>query len=51
TIDDYELNIIKKPEQTTDSRTKVQEWHERNHSQSLSSNSSTEQDQTIPNEE
>jgi hypothetical protein len=52
TIDDYELNTINKSDQTSDSRTKVQEWHERNHSQSLSSNnSSTEQDHSVPNEE
>jgi hypothetical protein len=52
TIDDYELDTNEKPEQTSDSRTKVQEWHQRNHSQSLSSsNSSIEQDQSIPNEE
>jgi hypothetical protein len=52
TIDDYELDTIEKPDQTCDSRTKVQEWHQRNHSQSLSSsNSSLEQNQSIPNEE
>jgi hypothetical protein len=52
TINDYELDTLKKPEETSDSRTKVQEWHERNHSQSLgSSNSSIEQDQSIPIEE
>jgi hypothetical protein len=52
TIEDYELEEPKKPEGTSDSRTKVQEWHQRNHSQSLSSsNSSIEQDQSIPTEE
>jgi len=51
TIEDYELDTIKKPDETSDSRTKVQEWRQRNHSQSLSSNSSIEKDQTIPNEE
>ncbi|CAF3919988.1 unnamed protein product, partial [Rotaria sp. Silwood2] len=52
TIDDYELNTNTRTNQTTDSQTKVHEWHERNHSQSLSSsNSSIEQDQSIPNDE
>jgi len=52
TIDDYELNTINKSDQPSDSRTKVQEWHERNHSQSLSRNNSfTEQDHSVPNEE
>lgn len=52
TIDDYELNSMEKPVETSDSRTKVQEWRQRNHSQSLSSNSSVEeQDQSIPADE
>jgi hypothetical protein len=52
TIEDYELNnTIEKPNEPSDSRTKVQEWRQRNHSQSLSSNSSAEQEQSIPNEE
>jgi len=51
-IDDYELNTIKTPDETSNSRTKVEQWHQRNHSQSLSSsNSSIDQDQSIPNEE
>ncbi|UJR35556.1 hypothetical protein I4U23_028309 [Adineta vaga] len=50
-IDDYELNTIKNSTETTDSQTKVHEWHQRNHSQSLSSDSSAEHDQTIPNQE
>ena len=51
-LNDYELDTIKKPDETSDSRTKVQEWHQRNHSQSLSSsNSSIEQDQSVPIDE
>ncbi|CAF3386568.1 unnamed protein product [Rotaria sp. Silwood1] len=51
-IDDYELDANKRSDQTTDSQTKVQEWHQRNHSQSLSSNnSSIEQDESIRNDE
>ncbi|CAF1644894.1 unnamed protein product [Adineta ricciae] len=50
-IVDYELDTIKKPDETTDSQTKVHEWNERHHSQSISSNSSNEQDQSIPNDE
>lgn len=49
TIDDYDLDEMKKPEETTDSQTKVQEWRERHHSQSLSSNhSSIGDDQATP---
>lgn len=51
TIDDYELDSMEKPVETSNSRTKVHEWRERNHSQSLSSNSSVEQDQSIPTDE
>ncbi|CAF4217398.1 unnamed protein product [Rotaria socialis] len=52
-VDDYEIDKTNRPEPpTTDSRTKVQEWHQRNHSQSLSSsNASLEQDQSLPNED
>ncbi|CAM4806439.1 unnamed protein product [Rotaria magnacalcarata] len=51
-VDDYEIEKTNRPEPpTTDSRTKVQEWHQRNHSQSLSSsNASLEEDQSLPNE-
>jgi hypothetical protein len=52
TVDDYELKTNKKAEPVHDSRAKVQEWHQRNHSQSLSSsNSSIDQDQSIPTDE
>ena len=34
TIDDYELNTIERPSQTSDCCIKVQEWHQRNHLQS-----------------
>jgi hypothetical protein len=51
-IDDYELDAIQKPNETSDSQTKVQEWRQRNHSQSLSSsNTSINQDQSLPKEE
>ena len=52
TVDDYELDTIPKSNETSNSQTKVQEWHQRNHSQSLgSSSSSIDQDQSIPTEE
>lgn len=53
TVDDYDLDEIKKPEETTDSQTKVQEWRQRHHSQSLSSNHSSveDNDQAIPTAE
>lgn len=51
-VDDYELNNITKTDSIDDSRTKVQAWRQRNHSQSLStSHSSLEQDQAITVEE
>lgn len=51
-VDDYEVNSMEKPEQpVTDSQTKVEEWRQRNHSQSLSSsNESLGQDQSKSNE-
>lgn len=52
TITDHELNIIPTPNETSDSQIKVQQWRERNHSQSLgSSNSSLNQDQSLPTED
>ena len=51
-VDDYELGTIPRPIETDDTQTKVQEWRERHHSQSLgSSNASLDQDQSIPVEE
>jgi hypothetical protein len=52
TVDDYELDTINKPSETSDSQTRVQEWRKLNHSQTLhSSNSSIDQDQSLPKEE
>ena len=50
TVEDYELSSNQRSDPPHDSRSKVHEWRERNHSQSLSSdsNASVEQDQTIP---
>ncbi len=52
TVDDYELETINRPSETNDTQSKVQEWRDRNHSQSLSSsNASIDQDQALPKEE
>ena len=52
TVDDYELDTINRPSETDNSQTKVEQWRERNHSQSLSSsNASIDQDQSLPKEE
>ena len=52
TIVDDELNTIPTPNETSDSQTKVQQWRQRNRSQSLgSSNSSLDRDQALPTED